>query len=135
MGLIEWFKKTSTFNTSNVILIPSPETPNHDRLYLFSLFSITYEGPSLESGTMDVKIFAPALLDIGQLFEAANEEINGARAKIKVNVAATKIGFFEVDISLIQGIYARARSFLVGDPVIAVLSLAGLIGIGKTTGY
>lgn len=84
---------------------------------------------------MDVKIFAPALLDIGQLFEAANEEINGARAKIKVNVAATKIGFFEVDISLIQGIYARARSFLVGDPVIAVLSLAGLIGIGKTTGY
>ncbi|MCY4186423.1 MAG: hypothetical protein OXC82_10590 [Rhodobacteraceae bacterium] len=91
--------------------------------------SISYEGPALETGTMDVSVLAPALLALGELFRTANEEIYGDRTKVKVNVVATKAGSFEVDLSLIQGMGEQIKDFFFGDDVDIVIKLAALIGI------
>ena len=65
-------------------------------------FSLKLIGPALDDGEIDVHDLAPALLAMGDLFQAANTAINGERAKASVKVRATSRGSFEVDLTLIQ---------------------------------
>ena len=90
-------------------------------------FSISYDGPALQSGSMDVRDLAPALLAVGQLFEAVNEEINGDKTKVKVNVVATNRGSFEIVLDLSQGILQQAVSLLNTDETTAAINLLKLI--------
>ena len=65
-------------------------------------FSIAYDGPALHDGAMDVRDLAPALLAVGQLFDAANNILNSDHTKVSVNVTATGDGSFEVFLELAQ---------------------------------
>ena len=65
-------------------------------------FSIKYSGSALDSGRMDVKDLAPALLSIGELFEAVNLVLYRGAEKIDVQVSTTKNGSFEVGLELIN---------------------------------
>ncbi len=98
-------------------------------------FSIAYEGSAVENGTMDVRDLAPALLAVGELFDAANTAIRGQEdSRISVNVAATKSACFEVELVAISSLFSVTKDLLIGDGVNALLNLAGLIGMASVTG-
>lgn len=97
-------------------------------------FHLVYDGPALVHHQMDVRALAPALLAMGDLVERANELLNGSQAKVTVNVHASfKSGSFGIDLELAQSLWQRALDFANSNPVTGILSIVGLLGIGKTT--
>ena len=97
-------------------------------------FKVSYDGPALLDGSMDVRDLAPALLAVGQFFDAANKELNGKRATVRTQVVASKEGSFEVSLLLDQNLIQGAIDFLSGDEVTAALQLrdilVGTSGVG-----
>ncbi|WP_061165200.1 hypothetical protein [Caballeronia temeraria] len=66
---------------------------NHER------FNVVYDGPALAEHRMDVRDLAPALVAIADLFTAANKELNGDSADVRVEVKGSfKAGSFELDL-------------------------------------
>lgn len=92
-------------------------------------FSLKFDGPAVENGEIDVQDFAPALLAVGDLFQAANAAINGEQATASVRVRATAEGSFEVDFAVVQQVidsiftYAESRE----DGIAAANDLADFI--------
>lgn len=97
---------------------------------------IAYDGTALRDGSMDVRDLAPALLAIGQLFDAANRTLNGADGpKIAVNVVATEPGSFEIVTEVIVSLLDQAKMLLGGETVTAALNFKELILTGGVGGY
>jgi hypothetical protein len=65
-------------------------------------FSVAYEGPALEDGTMDVRELAPALLALADIFRTANTTINSQAPPVTLEIRATNRGSFEVHLVLSQ---------------------------------
>ena len=90
-------------------------------------FTIVYDGPALADHTMDVRDLAPAMLALGQLFDAANSALNGDSARIRVQVKATEPGCFQITFEVLQTLGAQLVSFLSGPSVTAAANLVGLV--------
>lgn len=97
-------------------------------------FSINYDGPALADHTMDVRDLAPALLAIGEMFDAANSALNGDATQVSVNVRAHEPGCFSIDLDVVQSIIKRGIALLTGDELAAALTLKELLvgGVGAT---
>ena len=93
-------------------------------------FSIAYDGPAIRDGAMDVRDLAPALLAIGQVFDAANILLNGENPKIKVNVTATGQGSFEVYLEVLRDLTEKIVDIFSGDVATALLQLKEFVIIG-----
>ena len=91
--------------------------------------SLLFRGSAVDNGEIDVQDFAPALLAVGDLLQAANKVINGDKATVSVKVRATSEGCFEVDLTLLQQLatsiftYAEAHK----DGIAAANGLADLV--------
>ena len=96
-------------------------------------FSVAYDGPAIKSGTMDVKDLAPALLAIGQLFDAANTVLNSDRTTVSVNVRTTGEGSFEVFLEAVQGRFDQLVGLFISEEVTAAAQLITLM-TGTTGG-
>lgn len=94
-------------------------------------FSIAYDGPALSNGTMDVRDLAPALLAIGQLFDAGNAALNGDSAQIRVDVKASDHGSFEISFQVFQTLGQQIVGLLSGDGVTAAIHLKELLVTGS----
>lgn len=94
-------------------------------------FTLTYDGPALASHEMDVRELAPAMLAVGELFDAMNMLLNGESADVQVNVRAHEPGCFSVVFDIVQSWRDGAMSLLTGDFVTAALNLKELL-IGGT---
>ena len=93
-------------------------------------FSIFYDGPSLRDGVMDVRDLAPALMSVGQLFDAANTVLNSEQVSVNVNVRATGEGSFEIFLELAQTYGQQLSGLLSGDTITAALNLKELVLVG-----
>ena len=76
------------------------ETPNGEDLITKDSFSITYSGPAVEEGTMNVRDLGPALVSVGKLFENASKALHGKKPKVRVDLGTTSAGSFELDLIL-----------------------------------
>ena len=104
-----------------------------DALMSEAAFTIIYDGQALQTHAMDVRDLAPAMLALGQLFDAANSTLNGDSARIKVQVKATEPGCFQITFEVLQTVAEQFVSFLSGPGVTAAANLVGLI-VGGSAG-
>ena len=65
-------------------------------------FDISYHGPALADGSMNVRDLGPAMMAVGSLFESTNELLNGDRAAVNINVRATSSGSFHILFEVLQ---------------------------------
>jgi hypothetical protein len=82
-------------------------------------FTVKYGGDLLDSGLMDVRELAPALLSLGDLLQQSNIILNGDRAHVSIQVRSQfKKGSFEVGLVLVQGVFDLAQEYLKMHPAI-----------------
>ena len=65
---------------------------------------LSYHGPALVDGQMNVRDLAPAMLSVGSLFESANELLNGESATVNISVRATSSGSFHILFEILQNL-------------------------------
>lgn len=59
--------------------------------------TLKYEGDAVSDGSIDVRKFAPSLIEFSKLLDAINNEVNQGEP-LRIEVAATKHGSFEIDL-------------------------------------
>ena len=65
---------------------------------------LVYHGPDVESGSMEVRDLAPAMLAMAALFESAALVANGDRAKININLKSTSTNSFHIGLEILNTI-------------------------------
>jgi hypothetical protein len=111
------------------------EMSNHER------FHVVYDGPALTEHRMDVRDLAPALVAFADLFTAANKEINGDTAEVRVQVNASfKAGSFGIDLITSQHLLSQIKDIFAGNGATAIangwtiLRIVGFTGGGLAGG-
>lgn len=104
--------------------------------------ALTYEGPAVDAGLMDVGDLAPALLSLGNLIEAINRVANGDKSTAQVQVKTVGPGSFSVGLDvtvaflqwirdLLAGTEATAAANIITNPTGASASGFGVISLIK----
>jgi hypothetical protein len=89
--------------------------------------SIVYDGPALRDGAMDVRDLAPALLAVGQLFDAVNSVLNGDSARVRVQVTAHETGSFQIGLEVVQTLEEHLVALLTRRDVLAASVLVTFV--------
>ena len=104
--------------------------------------TMSYHGPAVDDGTMDVQDVGPTLLAIGTLFNETNAELNDDSVKINVHITATSASSFNIDLSVVQsvlekvsGLFTTSDGQLTTAAMMAILfGWTGLSGLIKRIG-
>lgn len=96
--------------------------------------ALVYEGPAVESGVMDVRDLAPALLALGNLIEATNRVVNGEAATAKVQVRTVGAGSFAIGLDVTVAFVQAVRDFLSGPDATAAANIIGILTGGAAIG-
>ncbi|MGH6838861.1 MAG: hypothetical protein ACREDT_08670 [Methylocella sp.] len=100
-------------------------------------FIVSFDGPAVSEGRIDVRDLAPALLSLGRLIDAANSAINGDKVPIKIEAKALSTGSFEVHLDTIISLWGTVKTLL-DDPnaqaAKSLLEWIGLIGLPPAAG-
>ncbi|MCG7349918.1 hypothetical protein [Sphingomonas sp. ACRSK] len=96
-------------------------------------FVLTYDGPALREHEMNVRDLAPAMLAVGEAFEALNSLYNGKAAKIAVNVRAHQPGCFKVVFDVVQ-VMKDSTEYLAGTQVTSAINLLTVLFGGTGAG-
>lgn len=85
-------------------------------------FSVTYDGPALAAGRMDVRVLASAMASVAQLVDDAARLLHGPRTGIRVEVSGNfRRGSFSYQV------FAAAIADLTAEQVKEILVWLGLI--------
>jgi hypothetical protein len=94
-----------------------------------------YDGPALTEHRMDVRDLAPALVALADLLTAANKEINGDAAEVRVQVNASfKAGSFGIDLVASQHLLSQLKGMFCGDAATAICNAYAIMGMLGLTG-
>ncbi len=96
--------------------------------------ALVYEGPAVESGVMDVRDLAPALLAFGNLVESANRIVNGESATAKVQVKTVGAGSFAIGLDVTVAFVQSVRDFLAGPGAAAAANRIAILTGGSAAG-
>jgi hypothetical protein len=100
-----------------------------------SRFVIAFDGPGVDAGTIDVRDLAPALLSLSKAVDAANRSINGDRIPARIQVKATSVGCFEVDLDLVLHGWEAIKGLLLSEDGQAAAQLLNWLGfLGGSAG-
>jgi hypothetical protein len=97
-------------------------------------FTLTYEGDAVDSGAMDVRDLAPALLAVGNLIDATNRVINGSSATAKVQVRTVGAGSFAIGLDISVAFLQTVRDILAGPEATAAANVIAILTAGVTIG-
>lgn len=94
---------------------------------------IAYNGPALESGEMDVKSLAPALIAFADLVDNVNRVLGG-KSKIRVYLNGDSInkGSFDITYLLDENLLQQAKLFVGLAEENGLADLMTILGWGKT---
>lgn len=105
-------------------------------------FRITYDGPALQAHQMDVRDLAPAMLAMADLLKAANSELFGDKAEVRIAVNASfKVGSFGIDLVFFQDILTQITELFSGKEAsaasnaIQILQAIGVLGGGGVLAF
>lgn len=95
-------------------------------------FDISYDGPALADGRMNVRDLAQAMMAVGSLFESSNELLNGDRAAVNINVRATSRGSFHILFEVVQnsGVNSITDIISTANQIVTLIIGGGTIAIG-----
>lgn len=94
-------------------------------------FGVTYDGPALEGGTMEVRDLAPALLALGDLFATAGKVAHPDRDAPSLSIKATNEGSFEVFLMVHgHGLWDQVVDLLSSHTADALSNLKDLVLVG-----
>jgi hypothetical protein len=91
-------------------------------------FKVFYSGDILESGQMDVRELAPALLAMGSLLEESNRVLNDGKTEVSVKVKKFEDGSFGISFEVIQGFATQLIEMLSGKQATAAANLVQFLG-------
>ena len=93
-----------------------------------STFTITYDGPALEDGSMRIDDLAPSLMAVSRVFKMINEEVNQGAMDTSLSITGTKDGSFrvslEVFVTSIKDMLAHLGVEITGAASIVTLATA-----------
>lgn len=75
-------------------------------------FVVSFDGPGVDDGRIDVRDLAPALLSLGRMIDAANLAVNGEKRPIKVEVRAVAVGSFVVHLDAVLSGWEYIKSLM-----------------------
>ncbi len=91
-------------------------------------FKVGFDGEALRAHEMDVRLFAPALTALADLFEEAAKLTSNGKGTAQINVRGNiKSGSIEIDLAMQVGLLAALKDLLVSDTVTAVLNAKDLL--------
>ena len=95
-------------------------------------FDISYNGPALADGRMNVRDLAQAMMAVGSLFESTNELLNGDRAAVNINVRATSSGSFHILFEILQnsGVNSITDVISTANQIVTLIIGSGTIAVG-----
>jgi hypothetical protein len=98
-------------------------------------FQVAYDGEGIVSGTIDVRVLAPALLSLGELVKSSNQILNGDSATTSLRVTSDfQSGSFEVSLLLTQNFLETVKTLFPREAVDAAGLFAAIFGAAKYTG-
>jgi hypothetical protein len=95
-------------------------------------FSLTYDGPALDSGRMEVRDLAPALIAFGDLFREANALLYPEAPPVSLEIRATEAGSFHIALIMVRpDLVIRAVQLFSGSAATGLVNLyTFIIGSG-----
>ena len=97
-------------------------------------FKVFYSGSALDSGQMDVRELAPALLAMGSLLEECNRVLNKDKTDISVRVKKFEDGSFGISFEVVQGFISALTEIFSCDTTTAALNIIELLGLSAGGG-
>src|SRR5689334_18532725 len=64
-------------------------------------FTVRYDGDAIRDHQISVRVLAPALIGLADVFQIANETLNPGEPLLSLNIRATDEGSFAVELSMI----------------------------------
>jgi len=92
-------------------------------------FVVSFSGPGVEAGRIDVRELAPALMSLGKLIDAANLATFGEKQPIKIEAKAVSEGSFEVWLEAISNGWSALNIFIDRPDVQHAKTLLEWIGL------
>jgi hypothetical protein len=92
-------------------------------------FVVSFNGPGVEDGRIDVRDLAPALLSLGRLIDAANLVIYGEKQPIKIEARAISVGSFEVYLQAVSSGWDTLTHLMDGGDATHAKQLLEWLGI------